>query len=228
MVKMKNIYEINLHFNYDYISIDMSEQKEESINGWDKQTERQLSEWTETLSKASFLYQYLLDKSFKISTRLSIISIFSSSLLSIFSGIKLWVGDDPRFNSIGDMIMLVSNLIIAAITTASKRYLDDKRTEKIRNYMEQLDRFIAIIYSQKGILPKYRIPADDFFRANSETYTKLMNGPSTSLSEYQHATAKYNRFMASLVGDIPVKPDEVSKVDVCVGTELNVRRGGFI
>jgi hypothetical protein len=68
--------------------------------------------------------------------------------MGCFSAFKLWIQDDKTFQASTDIIMLFSNFLIAAITTSSKRYIDDNRNEKIRNYLEEVSRFLGNITSE--------------------------------------------------------------------------------
>ena len=164
-------------------------------NGWTEDNEDMLRQWADSLKTTSFAYQYLLDKSYSISTQLSLISICSSSILSIFAGFKLWIQDNKSFQNAGDIVMLFSNFIVAAITTASKRYLDDNRNQKIRTFLNDLDKLYAIIVTQLSMLPEYRINAKEFFDKYKESYTRIMvSMPNVSIKEITIARNKYIEF----------------------------------
>ena len=140
----------------------------------------------------SFSYQFILDRNFKISTRLSIISMISSSMMSIFAGFKLWHGDDKSFQSYSDLTMLISNFLIAAITTASKNYIDDKRNDAIRNYLSNVDQFLGVLQTQLTFDPKYRMHADEFMNKYKETYGKILSeAPNASIKEIILAKQRY-------------------------------------
>jgi hypothetical protein len=120
------------------------------------------------------------------------ISICSSSILSIFSGFKLWLQDDKVFQNTSDVFMMISNFAIAGMTTMAKRYLDDNRNEKIRIYIEEVDQFLNLIYAQFCLKPVFRINAKDFFKINNEKYTHLMvSAPNLSIKEMQLAKNHY-------------------------------------
>jgi hypothetical protein len=123
------------------------------------------------------------------------VSIVSSSTLGIFSGFKLWIQNDDTFKSSSDAIMLVSNFVIAAITTMSKRYIDDARNEKIKAYVTELDSFLGLICSQLTITPEYRMPAKKFYESYMKDYTKLMiTMPNMSIKEMLKAKKQYNLY----------------------------------
>lgn len=164
-------------------------------NGWDDGANRTLVNWYHTFEELSYSYQYILDRNFSISTTLSMISIVSSSALGIFSGFKLWIQNDEAFKSSSDAIMLVSNFVVAAITTMSKRYIDDARNEKIKAYVTELDSFLGLICSQLTITPEYRMPAKKFYESYMKDYTKLMiTMPNMSIKEMLKAKKQYNLY----------------------------------
>lgn len=185
-------------------------------NGWTDEDNDMLHMWANTIKTTSFAYQYILDKGYQISTRLSLISICSSSLLSIFAGFKLWIQDNKAFQSASDITMLFSNFIVAAITTASKRYLDDQKNQKIKAYLEQADQFYALLYTQLSMTPKYRIPAKEFFKKYKDTYTKIMTSmPNVSIKEITIAKNKFIEFEKTINNN----DDIVIKVNVATNTE---------
>jgi hypothetical protein len=164
---------------------------EKVVNDWDDNANKTLKKWYDTFKEISHMYQFILDRNYKISSHLSMISVVSSSCLSIFSGFKLWMENDKVFQSTSDVIMLVSNFVVAGITTMSKRYIDDNRNEKIRIFIEEVDRFISLVYAQYCLAPVYRTNATEFFRDNTETFTKLMT-MSPNLSIYEMKISKLN------------------------------------
>lgn len=171
------------------------EDKENIQNGWDVSALKSLNNWYQSFKEQSYCYQYILDKNRKISTRLSLISIASSSILSIFAGFKLWNSSNESYQSGSDVAMMISNFIVAAITTASKRYIDDQRNEQIRTHVENIDAFLGKIYAQVYIDAKYRINAKDFIKDNVDEYTNLMiSAPNLSIQELTEAKKNYRKF----------------------------------
>lgn len=165
------------------------------INGWDDSANRTLVNWYHAFEELSYSYQYILDRNFSISTSLSVVSILSSSALGIFSGFKLWIQNDEAFKSSSDAIMLVSNFVVAAITTMSKRYIDDSRNEKIKAYVAELDSFLGLICAQITVTPEYRMPAKKFYESYMKDYTKLMiTMPNMSIKEMSKAKEQYKLY----------------------------------
>jgi len=170
------------------------------VNGWDKNAVETVRNWRILFKENKYIYEWVLEKNYKISTNLNLISVVSSSVMGCFSAFKLWIQDDKTFQATSDIIMLFSNFLIAAITTSSKRYIDDNRNEKIRNYLEEVGRFLGNITSELIKTAEYRMNADKFIKTQQEIYSKLIiNKPNISISELTAAKNAYKNFEESFV-----------------------------
>jgi len=171
-----------------------------NVNGWDKNAVETVRNWRILLKENKYIYEWVLEKNHRISTNLNLISVISSSAMGCFSAFKLWVQDDRTFQATSDIIMLFSNFLIAAITTTSKRYIDDNRNEKIRNYLEEVSRFLGNITAELIKTAEYRMNADKFIRTQQEIYCKLLvNKPSITIGELTAAKNAYRDFENSFV-----------------------------
>jgi phage host-nuclease inhibitor protein Gam len=170
------------------------------VNGWDKNAVETVRNWRILFKENKYIYEWVLEKNYKISTNLNLISVVSSSVMGCFSAFKLWIQDDRTFQASSDIIMLFSNFLIAAITTSSKRYIDDNRNEKIRNYLEEVSRFLGNITSELIKTAEYRMNADTFIKTQQEIYSKLIiNKPNISISELTSAKNAYKNFEDSFI-----------------------------
>jgi hypothetical protein len=170
------------------------------VNGWDKNAVETVRNWRILFKENKYIYEWVLEKNYKISTNLNLISVVSSSVMGCFSAFKLWIQDDKTFQATSDIIMLFSNFLIAAITTSSKRYIDDNRNEKIRNYLEEVSRFLGNITSELIKTAEYRMNADKFIKTQQEIYSKLIiNKPNITISELTAAKNAYNNFEKSFI-----------------------------
>ena len=171
-----------------------------NVNGWDKNAVETVRNWRILFKENKYIYEWVLEKNYKISTNLNLISVVSSSVMGCFSAFKLWIQDDRTFQATSDIIMLFSNFLIAAITTSSKRYIDDNRNEKIRNYLEEVSRFLGNITSELIKTAEYRMNADKFIKTQQEIYSKLIiNKPNITISELTAAKNAYNNFEKSFI-----------------------------
>jgi hypothetical protein len=169
------------------------------INGWDNDATLTIKNWYKIFKQQSFIYQWILDQNINMADKLTIVSIISSSALGIFSGFKLWIDQDMIFQTVSNIILMLFNFLIALITTLSKRYIDDKRNEKIRNYIEELDNFLGEISAQVLKSPVYRMNADEFFKLNNDKYTKLItSAPNLSISELNQGKSQYKNYIIHL------------------------------
>jgi len=170
----------------------------EGINGWDIAANDTINNWFEVSKEYRWRYQFVLDRNYYFSAQLHSLSIVFSSFLSIFSGFKLWQ-TSTDFQNASNIVMLISNTFIAGITALSKKYIDDSRNEKMRTFIESMDKFIGVIHSQAMVAPIYRIHSSEFIRLNISTYTDMMTAcPNLSLSEYTLAKRKYKEFLSKM------------------------------
>lgn len=162
----------------------MLKQNNKNINGWDNDANITITNWYKTFKQQSFIYQFVLDRNRKISDNLAIISIISSTFLGIFSGFKLWINNDAVFQTVSNVLLMLLNFITAFIIATSKRYIDDKRNETIRTYVEDIDMFIGELSAQVLNSPVYRMNADKFFKQHNTKYTRLISmAPNLSIDE---------------------------------------------
>ena len=187
------------------------------VNGWDKNAVETVRNWRILFKENKYIYEWVLEKNYKISTNLNLISVVSSSIMGCFSAFKLWIQDDKTFQATSDVIMLFSNFLIAAITTSSKRYIDDNRNEKIRNYLEEVSRFLGNITSELIKTAEYRMNADKFIKTQQEIYSKLIiNKPNISISELTAAKNAYKNFEESFIKFESHETQTETEVEYCV------------
>ena len=171
-----------------------------NVNGWDENAIETVRNWRILFKENKYIYEWVLEKNYQISTNLNLISVVSSSVMGCFSAFKLWIQDDKTFQATSDIIMLFSNFLIAAITTSSKRYIDDNRNEKIRNYLEEVSRFLGNITSELIKTAEYRMNADKFIKTQQEIYSKLIiNKPNITIRELTAAKNSYRDFENSFI-----------------------------
>ena len=171
-----------------------------NVQGWDEDAVITVQNWRLLFKEYKYIYEWILERNHKISTNLNLISVVSSSMMGCFSAFKLWVQDDRTFQASSDIIMLFSNFLIAAITTSSKRYIDDNRNEKIRNYLEDVNKFLGTISAELIKSPEYRMQADEFIKSQQEIYAKLStNKPNITISELTAARNAYKNFENSFI-----------------------------
>jgi hypothetical protein len=176
--------------------------KPNNVNGWDEEANITLRNWYHTFKQQSYIYQWVLDNNNYMSEKLALASIVTSSVLGIFAGFKLWIPSDV-FQTSSNIILILSNFGVALITSMSRRYGDDKRTDSIRNYVSEVDEFLGKISAQVLKSPIYRMNADEFFKENNDKYTKLIMGaPNMSLEEIAKAKKLYKSYSQEI--EIPV------------------------
>jgi hypothetical protein len=90
---------------------------------------------------------------------------------------------------------MLSNFSIALITSYSKSYIDDKRNEIIRIYIDEVDGLLGEISAQVLKSPIYRVNADQFFKDHNYKYNKLITYiPNISIYELNEGKKEYEQF----------------------------------
>lgn len=170
-----------------------------NVNGWDNDANVTIKNWYKIFKQQSYIYQWVLDENKKMSDRLNVASIILSSLLGIFSGFKLWREDDLIFQTISNVILMLLNFGVALLTALSKRYIDDKKNETIKSYIEEVDIFLGEISAQVLKSPVYRMDADEFFKQNNDKYTRLITmAPNLSLSELNMSKQMFQQYYSHI------------------------------
>ena len=195
---IKNI----IHNISENSSTDSEKNTNNIINGWDHDANITINNWYNLFKQQSFIYQWILERNKKISYKLILASIISSSALGIFSSFKLWIKND-KFDTISDLFLMLSNFSVALITSYSKSYIDDKRNDLIRIYIDEVDELLGEISAQVLKSPIYRVNAGDFFRDHNYKYTKLITYiPNISLYELNESKKEYEEFKKHLMVEL--------------------------
>jgi hypothetical protein len=170
------------------------------FNNWDTNNNKTIRNWFDILKEYKFIYQSILDKNYKNSIKYNIASIISSSALGFFSAFKLWLPNEIIFQSASNIIMLFSNFFIAALTHIATRFIDDKRNEKIRIYIESIDNLLGVITAQLSKNSNLRMDAIEFINDNNDKYTNILtNKPSLSFDELTEGKIKYKNYQKELL-----------------------------
>jgi hypothetical protein len=195
--KIKNI----IH-NNSFNSATSNPEPDPSNNGWDDDANTTVNNWYELFKQQSFIYQWVLERNKKISNKLLMASIISSSILGVFSSFKLWVKDET-FSTASDLLLMLSNFSIALITGCSKSFIDDKRNDAIQIYIEEVDELLGEISAQVLNSPIYRVNAADFFKDHNYKYTKLITYvPSITIYELNESKKVYEEFKKHLLPNV--------------------------
>jgi hypothetical protein len=172
----------------------------EIFNNWNVNNNQTVKNWFNILKEYKFIYQCVLDKNYKKSIKYNIASIIASSTLGFFSAFKLWLPDEVLFQSVSNIIMLFSNFFIAALTHVATRYIDDKRNEKIRIYIESIDNLLGVITAQLSKNSNLRMDAIEFINENNDKYTDILtNKLNLSLDELTKGKLIYKRYQNELL-----------------------------
>ncbi len=199
---------------------ELYDEENEILNNWNAKNNQTVRNWFNILREYKYIYQSILDKNYKNSIKYNVASIIASSILGFFSAFKLWLQDEVLFQSISNIIMLFSNFFIAALTHIATRYIDDKRNEKIRIYIESIDNLIGVITAQLSKNSNLRMDAISFINDNNDKYTDILtNKPNLSFDELSEGKLKYKRYQNELL-EVKVTTVE-TQTDIQINQQKN-------
>ena len=177
----------------DYID----EQGTKIYNNWTDGNVKTVRSWKSSVSKASFIYQSILEKNKKLLNKLLVISLIFSTISTIVSGISstLLTVDNQNYKWVAFMFNVVLFILSGAVSILSgaiKIYKLDDLVSLISTYIEKLDSFYATISSELILHPSLRHDAISFIKKEDSSYLNMMlQSPDVYPSDYDEANQKY-------------------------------------
>ena len=169
---------------------------EDSINGWDNKSKETLEKWLESLRNQSFVYQWIIENNNKKSKQILFGIILLSALVGIFTGSKLWISNNTFFLRFSDITIMLINFSISYMTALSQKYIDNRKTEEITNYIMNVDQFIGEIMGIILTNSNNKINAIEFFTSHNEKYMNiLIKSPSVEINDLINARKNYDKIM---------------------------------
>ena len=184
--------------NEDSISqiITHNDSIEDPINGWDNTSTKTLDKWLESLRSQSFVYQWIIENNNKKSKKILFGTILFSALVGIFTGSKSWISNNTLFLNVSDITIMLINFTISYMTVLSQKYIDNRKTEEITNYIITVDQFIGEIMGLILSNPNNKINATDFFSSHNEKYMNLLiKSPSVEIHDLINAKKMYKKII---------------------------------
>ena len=168
-------------------------------NGWNNNTKNEIKKWYDLFKKESFKYQFILDNSIIYIKRLNLWSIIISLSLGIFTSFKLLIQNEV-FQLISNILILLANLSVAYIINLSKNATDDKKNEKIKFFIEDLELFLTKLSSQILKVRKYRMHATIFFQLIEDKYNDLLlSAPILTIEEIKNSNQAYSAYSENIL-----------------------------
>lgn len=176
-----------------------------NLNNSKNITNEIINNWYILFQKYKFYYQLILDKNAKFFNYLTLLSIFLTTILGLFSAFKMSVNtnDNPsvniNFQKSGTAVSMVIEFIIAFIIAYSKRYNNSDRIRHIEQYIFNLNIFIGEIHAQLLNYNLYKNNNNKFIKLHINKYTKLIiKKPILSISETEYCEKEYKKHHISL------------------------------
>lgn len=175
--------------------------QKQSVNGWTDENKNTLRTWKNSLSKASFIYQYTLDYKKTIFTRLLIAILFIATITTVISSVStiLMTVDREGYK----IAALVINIIIAILGGIAailagiiKIFKLDEIITNITIYISKLDRIYSIVANHLVLPDNLKDSASTFIKTVSKEYLELIqNSPDIENNLETEAIQKHNEFM---------------------------------
>ncbi len=166
----------------------------DSINEWDNISNKTLDKWLESLRSQSFVYQWIIENNNKKSKKILLGTILLSAFVGVFTGSKLWISNNTLFLRVSDITIMLINFTISYMTVLSQKYIDNRKTEEITNYIIIVDQFIGEIMGIILSNPNNKIKATEFFNSHNEKYMNLLiKSPSVEINDLINANKMYEK-----------------------------------
>ncbi len=174
----------------------------DTSNNWTHENKLTLANWKNSLSKASFVYQYAKDIKKQKLNKLSLVSLILTVIATAISGgVSLAISSSEQQYKI---VALVCSIIVFGINSAAsiinsiinKIYRLDTDVEAYTKYIENIDILFAEISSTFNLSPRLREDALIFIPKENKKYDELIRkGPDIDNSLYLEAIKKYDKFI---------------------------------
>ncbi|QKF94290.1 hypothetical protein QKU48_gp0832 [Fadolivirus algeromassiliense] len=173
----------------------------DTSNNWTDTNANTLRNWKQSLSKASFIYQYVLESAKNKLNKILLIALILSTLSSVISGISslALTVDSPNYK-LAALIINISLFVISVLITflngAVKIYKWDEIVASYTAYIEKMDQLYSVIASELVLPPSLRDNALEFIKNQSEIYLNLIRqSPDIDSSLYRYANKEYVKFL---------------------------------
>ena len=202
--------------NHDELSIDMggivdndnnveegidSETGTKIYNGWSKKNVTTIRNWKASISKATYIYEYVSEKyksrvntilivALILSTTSSVVSAVSSALLAMNDTTYIWAAFGLN------IALFVFSAIVTILNGTIKITQWDVLVNTLTKFVEKLDTFYAIISGILVLPPNIRGNAVDFIKKENTSYLNIMmQSPDIKPSDFKEASVEYYKFM---------------------------------
>lgn len=170
-------------------------------NNWTDANTSTLRNWKQSLAKASFMYQYVLEGAKNKLNNILLIALILSTASSVISGISslALTVDNPSYKLaalIINIIVFIISVLITFLNGAIKIYKWDEIVTNYTAYIEKMDQLYSIIAHELVLPSALRDNAVDFIKTQGEIYLNLIRqSPDIDSSLYREANKEYIKFL---------------------------------
>lgn len=170
-------------------------------NGWNNDTVNTFRSWKQSLAKASFIYQHILEKYTKKLNLFLILSLILSATATIIAGISTTTltVDSDKYKYIS-LALNISLLVIGVLNTIFSGLIKilklTDQTTLMSSYVDKLDAFYFIVSTQLSLPVVNRKNGSEFLTDHTEKYIALLNeSPQVLHSDYSIACDMYVTYL---------------------------------
>ena len=153
------------------------------------------------MSKASFIYETVLEKYKKRHNRILLYALIFNTIINIVSAISsaiLAINDeDFIWIAFGFNVFIFMGTGIATVLTGTlKIFKWDQKVTEMTKFIEKLDSFYSEISSELLLPPQLRTNALEFIKREDANYLNIMRqSPNIYRSEFIKANKKFKNFI---------------------------------
>ena len=173
----------------------------QSVNGWTDENKNTLRTWKNSLSKASFIYQYTLDYKKLWFTRILIAILIITTITTVISSVStILMTVDRQGYQIAALAINITIAILGGISAILagiiKIFKLDEVITNITIYISKLDRIYSIVANHLVLPDNLKDSASTFIKSISKEYLELIqNSPDIENNLEAEAIQKHNEFM---------------------------------
>ena len=183
---IKNNLQNNLQYNLQY-------------NNWTDKNTQTVRSWKSSVSKASFIYESVLEKYKKKLDNTLLLALLFNTIATILSAISvsLLTIDDYRWVAFGfNVVLFILNGCVTLLNGKIKIYKWDELVTTVSIFIEKLDQFYAVIANELVLPDHLRGDAIKFIKDESSNYLTIMQqSPQVYPSDYKIANDDYKKFI---------------------------------
>lgn len=182
---------------------DINASPDPPIQNWTPENDKTLIKWENSLRRATWIYQMVLDRKKRKYNIILVITLILNSIAALISAVSTTIlTQNSSDYKLVPLIMNATLLTISMCTTCLngtiKIYGFDADIAVLAAYIEKLDQLYAIMLGQRLLSHPLRQDAVTFISDQAKIYTQLNSqSPPLSTTLYAECEEAYNKYIQS-------------------------------